>query len=167
MTVVADSAPVTSVTKLEDLSDADFRDLVDRELRKDHPSTQTQERAELTAISERFRHPAVIDRWIMYLEIMKASSETQLSAKRSDLKKTHGTVSEAEYLTKRRAYEAWKAGNVRFLHSVQIRLIEARAIRARRDRAAMRKAIETHRAAATVENYEPEAHDLTLWAVLD
>ena len=173
----------TSV-KLADLPDADFRNLVDRELRKDHPSTPADEREYLKALSPKFRDPAVIDRWIFALEIMKASSETQLSAKRSDLKKTHGTIPDAEYQTRRRAYESWKAGNVRFLHSVQQRLLEARALRAvrfgqtypyrlveERNQTAqalvsLRKAIETHRATVLDEDYEPTDADTALWAAI-
>lgn len=178
---------VTSIVrkaKLEDIPEGEFRDLVDRELRKDHPSISEQERAELNALAPRLRHPAVIDRWIGVLEIMKASSETQLGAKKSDLKKVYGTISMAEYQSRRRGYESWRAGNLRFLHTVQQRLLEARQIKTRifgvsfpdrlaeeRNAAAqalieMRRAIANHKSEVLAQYDDPSDADTTLWATI-
>lgn len=170
--------------KLEDLPDEEFRDLVDREIRKDHPNTSTAEKARLNALSPKLRYPTVIDRWIMVLEIMKASAETQLGAKRSELKKLHGRVSEEEYISRLRTYQGWKAGNVRFLNSVQQRLLEARWHRSRdlgakifpsrmveeRNQASqsvlvLAEAIESHRQTVLAE-YDPTEADEALWAVI-
>jgi hypothetical protein len=165
---------------LEDLSDLDFRDLVDRELRKDHPQTSPTEKQRLALLSPELRSPEVINRWIMVLEIMKASSETQLGAKLAETKKLHGTIPQAEYLKALRKYQSWKAGNVRFLHSVNARLVEARAIRTRlfgttyptrivdeRNKASQAlnsliRAIEMHRTTVLTE-YDPSDADEALW----
>lgn len=171
-------------TKLEDLPDEEFRKLVDRELRRGHINTSPREQVELKTISQKLRHPAVIDRWISVLEIMKSSSEAQLGAKRSDLKKVHGTVPEAEYQSRLREYEAWRAGNVRFLNSVQERLIETRYVKLRlfgleqpvrleveRNQAmqallTFKVAIESHRSTVLSEDYEPTDADTALWSVV-
>lgn len=170
--------------KLEDLSDNEFRDLVDREIRKDHPQTPRDEQARLNAISPKLRHPAVINRWVTALEIMKASAETQLGAKRSELKKLHGTISDEDYLERVRKYQGWKAGNVRFLNSVQQRLLEARYHRMRqfgimfpteviaeRNRAsdavlALIGAIQIHKMTVLGE-YDPTEADEALWASVE
>ncbi len=168
---------------LEELSDREFRDLVDRELRKDHPQTSPQEKQRLATLSPQLRSPEVINRWIMVLEIMKASSETQLGAKLAETKKLHGTMPQAEYEKRLRTYQGWKAGNVRFLHSVQARLLEARAIRTRlfgtqypsriveernaasQALASMIVAIETHRTKVLTE-YDPSDADEALWEAI-
>lgn len=168
MTVLMDGRAKTdgAKTRLMDLSDEAFRDLVDRELRKDHPSTPESERVELNGISEQFRRPAVIDRWISVLTIMKTSSETQLGARRSDLRKTYGTITDEEYQARRRAYESWRAGNVRFLHSVQQRLIEARSVKEKALVETLLDAIETHRATTLGDDYDPTDADEALWSVV-
>lgn len=177
------AASVTTMrdVKLEDLPDDQFRELVDREIRKDHPSTPQADRARLNALSPKLRHPEVVNRWIMVLEVMKDSAETQLGAKRCELKKTHGVVSEKDYEERLRTYQGWKAGNVRFLNSVKARLLEARYTRTQhfgmmfptrmieeRNRSSaaallLVKAIESHRQTVLAE-YDPTEADEALWA---
>lgn len=165
---------------LDELSNEQFRELVDRELRKDHPSTSRGEHDYLVAMSVKLRDPAVLPRWISVLETMKASAETQLSAKRSDVKKLHGSISHKEYVAKLRAYESWRAGNVRFLHSVNSRLLEARYLRfqfygltfperltAERNWSSQAllqliKAVEKHRE-HVLADYDPTSADESLW----
>jgi hypothetical protein len=121
----------------------------------------------------------------MVLEIMKASSETQLGAKLAEIKKLHGKISQNEYESKLRTYQSWKAGNVRFLHSVQARLIEARALRVRQigrtvparlveERNSVSQAylnlvqaVETHRQTILTEYDDPTDADRTLWETLE
>lgn len=148
--------------RLEKLSDEEFRDLVDKELRKDHPSTSAAERERLNSLSPDLRDPAVINRWIAVLEVMKASAETQLGAKRSELKKSHGRVTEAEYEERLRSHQGWRAGNLRFLNSVNQRLIEARYQRSETEKNLVR-AIEKHRQTVLAE-YDPTDADEALWA---
>lgn len=169
--------------KLEDLPDAEFRRLVDREIRKDHPNTPRNEQARLNALSPKLRHPAVIGRWIMVLETMKASAETQLGAKLAELKKDHGKITEEEYKERRSQYLQWKAGNVRFLNSVQQRLLDARYARNKlfgselptrlvRERNSATEslvkiveAVQSHRS-VTLAEYDPTEADEDLWAVI-
>lgn len=166
-----------------ELSDKDFRDLVDRELRKEHPQTTPVERQRLNIATEQLRSSEVINRWVSVLEIMKSSVETQLGAKLSEIKKLHGTIPQSEYEAKLRVYQAWKPGTARFLHSVNQRLLEARAIRLRlfgvvsptrlteeRNLASQSlldliRAVEIHRETVLGE-YDPTDADETLWEVL-
>lgn len=128
--------------KLEELPDREFRELVDRELRKEHPHSDRDvaERCrrnrcrscqQIAAISPQLREPEVVGRWITLLEMMKASSETQLGAKRDELLKKHESMIHDEWLELKREFQGWRAGNVRFLNSVTSRLLEAREIRRR------------------------------------
>lgn len=161
--------------KLEELPDDEFHKLVDQELRRTHSNTPEHEQRYLNTIADKLRHPAVIDRWIMELSIMKASAETQLGARRADLKKIHGTVPEGDYQSRKRAFDSWRAGNMRFLHSVQQRLLEARYERAKMHSQTtatqesldmFRRAIENHRAQVLSEDYEPTDADTSLWSVV-
>lgn len=167
--------------RLADLADNEFRIFVDKELRKDHPSTPPGERERLNGLAPQLREPDVLLRWITALEMMKASSETQLGAKRAETKKLHGSVTQEEYETKLRAYQGWKAGNVRFLNTVQDRLREARALRSRifgqsaptrlveeRNLASQAyidliRAVENHRDRVIAEYDEPSDADEELW----
>lgn len=170
-------------TNPEELSDKDFRDLVDQELRKEHPQTTPAERQRLTIAAEQLRSPEAINRWVSVLEIMKSSVETQLGAKLAEIKKLHGTIPQIDYEAKLRTYQAWKPGTARFLHSVNQRLLEARAIRLRlfgvlyptrlteeRNLASQSlldliRAIEIHRQ-TVLEEYDPTDADETLWETL-
>lgn len=165
---------------LANVSDKEFQEVVDREIRKDHASTPADQRPYLNKLSMLLRHPDVVDRWIAALEIMKASSESQLGAKRAEIKKLHGTVSEDEYQSRLRQYEGWKAGNVRFLNVVHERLRHARYARSRQfvslypmqlvqERNYLSevvthliRAIESHRSQVLAE-YDPTDADKKLW----
>jgi hypothetical protein len=168
---------------LEELSDKEFRDLVDKELRRDHPQTSQEEKRRLEEIVPMLRSPQVIDRWISVLEVMKASSETQLGAKLAEIKKFHGSITQSDYENKLRGFQSWKAGNLRFLHSVQQRLLEARATRIRlfgknyptrlaeeRDRLSQTllrliRAVEIHRE-TVLREYDPSDADEVLWEAI-
>lgn len=185
----------TAEQKLEDLSDKDFRELVEREIRKDIPSLTDTDRRMLRTVGNKLREPENVGRWITALERIKASSETQLGAKREDLLKQHdewvdgrGNVHpglpHGEYLAKRREFQDWRAGNVRFLNRVKDRLFEARELQSRyfgagyptraiqernlASEAYMRllSAIEAHRAATEAGPFEPTEDDHALWGVI-
>lgn len=181
--------------KLQDLSDKDFRDLVEREIRKDVPSLTDADRQMLRVVSRKLREAENLGRWITTLEQIKASSETQLGARRDDLLKQHdewvdhlGNVHRAlthsEYLAKKREFQAWRAANVRFLNRVQDRLLEARELRTRyfgagyptraiqernvASEAYMRllSAIEMHRETTEGGEFQATEEDLALWGVI-
>ncbi len=168
---------------LEDMPDKEFRELVDKELRRDHPQTSLVEKQRLAEIVPLLRSPQVIDRWISVLEVMKASSETQLGAKLAEIKKFHGSITQDDYENKLRGFQSWKAGNLRFLHSVQQRLLEARATRIRlfgqtyptrlaeerntlsQTLTSLVRAVERHRETVLSE-YDPSEADETLWEAI-
>lgn len=168
---------------LANLSDKEFRDLVDQELRKEHPQTTAAERTRLSVASEQLRAPETINRWIAVLEVMKSSAETQLGAKRAEIKKLHGTIPQTDYEAKCRVYQGWKPGTMRFLHSVEQRLLEARAdrmelfgylypARVTEERNTLSQhvlylieAVQVHRETVLAE-YDPTDADETLWETI-
>lgn len=186
---------ITAEMNLEDLSDRDFRDLVEREIRKDLPSLSDDDKRMLQAVGRKLREPENVDRWITTLEQIKASSETQLGAKRLDLMKQHDdwtdergrfhpALSNGDYLAKKREFQDWRAKNVRFLNRVQERLLAARDLRRRyfgieyptralqeRNMASesyirLLSAVEAHRVATENGDFEPTDDDRKLWGVI-
>jgi len=116
---------------LYELEDKEFQFVVDQELRKDHLSKSPQSREILQSISSRLREPDVLDRWYFALLAIKNSAESQLGARRADLKSSYGVVTLEEYLEKKRRHENWKGGTLRFLSACTARILECRMLRQR------------------------------------
>lgn len=168
---------------LLNFSEEEFRDIVDRELRKDQSALSQSEREDIYRLATQLRQPAVWTRWESALLAMKKSAETQLGARKSELKKLYGTIPINEYLKRRRGYENWRAGNMRFLNGVEDRLLELRSLRTRawghlphylarerddaaRDAQSLLRAILVHRSRVEAD-YDPTDADLRLWAVIE
>lgn len=164
-----------NVDQMQELSDDIFRDLVNRELRKDHPAVlagDPEEKAYLESLSLLLRDPIILPRWITVLEVMKHSAETQLGSRRADVKKMHGTVSDEKYLELWRTYQSSRASNLRFLHTVQARLIQAKAMQVAEERVSTNlakvliHAIENHRMNTLAEYDDPDEQDEILWNLI-
>lgn len=124
-----------TVDKLLDLTEPDFRALVDREVRGVSGTTDmtpaeiAQLRKELEELAPLLRDPQIIERWHLALIQMKKSVESQLSSRRSDQVKYIHTLSRQQYERKLADYHKWRAGAVRFKSGVEDRLLEIRSAR--------------------------------------
>lgn len=112
------------------LSDAEFRFVADQDVRRDHPRLTERDREILTVLGPQLRQAENLDRWYNALVVMKRSAESQLGARREDVKKLYGEVAEEKYLERLRRFREWRAGNLRFLNGVEERLAECRRLRA-------------------------------------
>lgn len=148
--------------KLLALPDAEFRALVDSEVRGTSPAK----------VGETLRDPLLIDRWYHTLLQMKKSVESQLGAKRSDVLKNR-RYSEQDVAD----FHRWRAGAVRFKSGVEDRLLEIRRIRGivqpdteaiKRERNALLRAIDDHRQTVLQEFEADEISDAdrALWSAL-
>lgn len=183
---------MTKTSSLCDLSDEEFRQVVDDDLRGKADAK----------ISPQLRKPENVDRWYSVLLAMTKSVEGQLAARRSDWDglRTHlgseialktGTNEEAilraQLQSERERYLKWRAGIIRFKTGLDEWLAEARHLRDRtrgdmiervtKDERAflssrvrtLEEAIRRHRDHLLAEDLDDEAHekaDEALWSLV-
>lgn len=172
-------------TDVFSLSDDEFRNLVDKDIRRDHPDMSMEERGILARLSPQLRQQENLDRWHSILVEMKKSAETQLGARKADLKKFYGTIGKDKYETRLRGFLRWRAGTLRFLNGVEERLAECRRLRTYEFGGKLPGLLESlreqitqvavtyedqiiaHKRQTLADGLEPSPFDQHLWAVID
>jgi len=114
---------------------------------------------------------------------MKSNVESQIAAKKSDLTKNHGEMSDSAFTKERSEFHKWKAGALRFRNGVDERLRQAKDARSslfgsvypdmiREERNSviaenvrLKDAIRRHQEIVTNE-YDPTEADEELWSVV-
>lgn len=172
-------------TEIFYLSDEEFRLLVDKEIRREHPDTTVPERQLLEKVAPQLRYPENLDRWYSMLVEMKKSVETQLGARRSDVRKLYGTLDPKKYDERLRTFQRWRGGTLRFLNGVEERLSECRRLRGvefggklprilevlqeriTETAVAYEAAISDHKRRTLADDLEPSEFDQLLWSTLN
>jgi hypothetical protein len=151
---------------LDQLSDDDFRLVVDADIKKASSAVQPVP----DWVSHELRGPAV-DRWHMTLKRMHASVEHQLDAKTAEYEaekarlRLQGEDIKLEELNVRHFQK--RSQSLRFRSGLTDVLMEAEGLASRRA-SRLQEAIRVHRQALLDDNTtEPSPADLTLWAVLE
>lgn len=101
------------LSDIQNMSDNEFRRLVDSEVRGNSGSS----------VRSLLHDPSIDKRWYFTLLTMKKSVESQLGAKRADLATR---VNNPDYESDKIEYFTWRGGALRFKNGVEDRLLEIR-----------------------------------------